>query len=60
MVAEGFQTQVIFKSVYVTFVIDPLAKASHKAKPRISVGREYPSVGYNCSYFCKQSATPHS
>lgn len=62
MVAEWFQAQqkqinpcvlVIFESAYVTFVIDPLAKASHKAKPRVSVDREYPRAGCKCSYFCK-------
>lgn len=44
---------VIFKSLPMSHLL--LAKANHKAKPRVSVEGEYPKVGYHCSYFCTQS-----
>lgn len=64
MVAEGFQAQQdkpqCAGSFQVSpFVVDPLAKASLKARLRVNVEGKYTRLGYTCGYFCKQSATPH-
>lgn len=44
-------------SAYVTLAVDTLAKASYKAKPRVSVEREYPRWGIILAIFAH--SPPH-